>query len=35
MVPLEKMAFAVDNVPEEEELPAPRNLWERIWYKII
>jgi hypothetical protein len=29
------MTFSVENIPEEEEMPKPRNLWERIWYTII
>jgi hypothetical protein len=29
------MTFIVDNLPEEEKMPEPRNLWERIWYRII
>jgi amino acid permease len=35
LVPLNRMTFSVENIPEEEEMPKPRNLWERIWYTII
>jgi amino acid transporter len=35
IVPLNKMTFSVENVPEVQEIPPPKNFWKRVWYTIV